>query len=130
MIKQAKLIKGILASFIIILVIVDVILASGSLKEYPTYSKLFFQNKCKLLWFVFAAGCLVGKIFYNRPTESMKRELTGILVLAIFILLFWAIGHFNLLQVGDSNAVYLCILLFGVLAAHQLWPQYKGNAVG
>jgi len=123
--KKAKIIVAILA---IILFITDAIFAFKEESGFPTFSKLFKDSEARLLWFTFLFGCLVGKIFYNRFTNEVKKERKGVLIIGIIVLALIGIGNIGFIS---DVPVWAESLLFagGIVCASAIWPQYKNPAL-
>lgn len=126
--NRIKYIKLFLTLILLTLLVVDIILAIGKTNEkglqYPTYSKLFYLNKDKMIWFIFMFGCLVSKIFYNRFTIKTSKEMNGIIILLFIALILFIIGRLGVF-VAIPDIASLSFFILGIIAAYQLWPQYK-----
>jgi predicted branched-subunit amino acid permease len=124
--NQNKLFLIIIA---VVLIVLDVYFAYTSFKpnpneQFPTFSKLYYNNQGQLLWFTYLFGCLTGKIFYNTYTNIKKQEIKGLSIIGITTLLLFILGKIvNFTNV--PSFITLLLLIVGTISANLLWPQYK-----
>jgi cell division protein FtsW (lipid II flippase) len=121
--RRIFFIKLFLSLIALTLIGVDIYFAGPS-SRYPTFSKLFYINKHKMIWFIFVFGCLVGKILYNRFTTKFTEERNGLIIILIIVALLYALGRTNwITKIPDIMSLSLFVL--GLFCAYQFWPQYQ-----
>ena len=124
--SEIRTIKIIIAGFLGLMVLIDIVLVALEGKDYPTFSYVVKDLRHRLIWFTFLFGGLVSKIFYNRIVGEKKKEITGLFAFFSIVLLLFVLGR-NL-ETAPSLFLQLLLLVSGGFLAYRAWPQYQKNS--
>lgn len=124
-IRNYKIAKIIVVVLLIVLLVVDVILVFQD--EIPTYSAFIKQNRTRLMWLTFTMGGLTSKIYYNRYTDEILKEINGFLsfLFMVIVVLMAGLGLSLIDDLTIPTFIQLIILFGGAYFAHRFWPQYQ-----
>ena len=87
---------------------------------------LFLKHRTSLIWLTFVFGGLTAKIFYNRITEEVTKEIKGFLIFVSLVIILGITGFLlsSFTQITIPTFIQLLLLLSGGLVASFFWPQY------